>query len=123
VGLRIRAVVDSEPLAGLAGIRTDLMAAGVWAFSSLLAGLAGVLVAPVISLCVDNYTALLAAAFAAVVAARLTSLPRAVCVAFLLGIVTAVTQGYLSAATGQSGRPGRRHSASPSARLSAPLPG
>jgi branched-chain amino acid transport system permease protein len=99
IGLRVRAVVDSEALAELAGVRTDRTAAGVWAFSSLLAGLAGVLVAPIISLSIDNYTALLAAAFAAVVAARLTSLPRAVTAAMLLGIVTAIAQGYLPAAS------------------------
>jgi branched-chain amino acid transport system permease protein len=99
IGLRIRAVVDSESLAELAGVRTDLVAAGVWAFSALLAGLAGVLVAPIISLSIDSYTALLAAAFAAVVAARLTSLPRTVGASMLLGIVTALAQGYLPAAS------------------------
>lgn len=99
IGLRIRAVVDSEALAELSGIKTDLTAAGVWAFSTLLAGLAGVLVAPIISLSIDNYTALLAAAFAAVIAGKLTSLPRAVGAAMLIGISTALAQGYLPAAS------------------------
>lgn len=94
-GLKIRALVDSEALTALSGISPTRVSLGVWAFSSLLAGLAGVLVAPTAGLSVDGMTFLMAAAFAAVVAARLRSLPTAVAVALAMGVVTSVIQRWL----------------------------
>ncbi len=97
VGLRVRAMVDSEAMASLSGINPGRVAVGVWAVSATLAGLAGVLVAPTNGLTTGGMTALMAAAFAAVVAARLRSLPGAVGVALLMGVVTDVIQKYLPA--------------------------
>ncbi|MFC4499431.1 MULTISPECIES: ABC transporter permease [Streptomyces] len=94
-GLRIRSLVDSEALTALSGVSPARLSLGVWAFSALLAGLAGVLVAPTAGLSVDGMTFLMAAAFAAVVAARLRSLPTAVAVALAMGVVTSVIQRYL----------------------------
>ena len=87
-GLSVRAMVDSEAMTSLSGSDPSRIAAGVWMVATFLAGLAGVLVAPVIG--VDDpgsYTLLIAAAFAAVIAARFRSLPVAVGVAMLMGIV------------------------------------
>jgi branched-chain amino acid transport system permease protein len=95
VGLKVRALVDSEALTALSGVSAARVSVGVWAFSALLAGLAGVLVAPTAGLSVDGMTFLMAAAFAAVVAARLRSLPTAVAVALAMGVVTSVIQRYL----------------------------
>lgn len=95
IGLKIRALVDSEALTAMSGVSPTRVSLGVWAFSALLAGLAGVLVAPTAGLSVDGMTFLMAAAFAAVVAARLRSLPMAVGVALLMGVVTNVIQRYL----------------------------
>ncbi len=97
VGLRVRAMVDSEAMASLSGINPGRVAVGVWAVSATLAGVAGVLVAPTNGLTTTGMTALMAAAFAAVVAARLRSLPGAVAVALLMGVVTDVIQKYLPA--------------------------
>lgn len=97
VGLRVRAMVDSEAMASLSGVNPGRVAVGVWAVSATLAGLAGVLVAPTNGLTTTGMTALMAAAFAAVVAARLRSLPGAVAVALLMGVVTDVIQKYLPA--------------------------
>ncbi len=97
IGLRVRAMVDSEAMTSLSGTNPNRVSLGVWAVSSTLAGLAGILVAPTNGLSPEGMTALLAAAIAAVVAARLRSLPGAVAVALLMGIVTDVIQKYLPA--------------------------
>jgi branched-chain amino acid transport system permease protein len=97
VGLRVRAVVDSEAMASISGVNPGRVALGVWAVSSTLAGVAGILVAPTNALTTTGMTALMAAAFAAVVAARLRSLPVAVVVSIAMGVVTDVIQKYLPA--------------------------
>jgi branched-chain amino acid transport system permease protein len=94
-GLAVRAMVDSEAMTSLSGGNPSRTAAGVWVVATFLAGLAGILAAPVISLDAGKYTLLTAAAFAAVIAARLRSLPVAVIVAFLMGIASSVAQYYL----------------------------
>ncbi|MGW1718581.1 ABC transporter permease [Streptomyces sp. NPDC002156] len=94
-GLKVRALVDSPALTSMSGVSPARVSLGVWAFSALLAGLAGVLVAPTAGLSVEGMTFLMAAAFAAVVAARLRSLPTAVGVALAMGVVTSVIQRYL----------------------------
>lgn len=97
VGLRVRAMVDSEAMASLSGTNPGRVALGVWAVSSMLAGAAGILVAPTAGLTTTGMTTLMAAAFAAVIAARLRSLPGAIAVAMLMGVVTDVIQKYLPA--------------------------
>jgi branched-chain amino acid transport system permease protein len=94
VGLRVRAVVDSEALASLSGTNPGRVAVGVWAASAALAGLAGILAAPSFTLTVAGMTKLMAAAFAAVVVARLRSLPVAVATSLAMGVVTDVIQKY-----------------------------
>lgn len=95
IGLRVRAMVDSEAMASLSGTNPGRVALGVWAVSSMLAGAAGILVAPTAGLSTTGMTTLMAAAFAAVVAARLRSLPGVVAVSLLMGVVTDVIQKYL----------------------------
>lgn len=95
IGLKVRAMVDSEAMSSLSGTNSGRVSLGVWAVSATLAGLAGVLVAPTNGLNTTGMTTLMAAAFAAVVAARLRSLPGAVAVALAMGVVTDVIQKYL----------------------------
>jgi branched-chain amino acid transport system permease protein len=95
VGLRVRALVDSEAMASLSGTNPGRVAVGVWAFTATLAGLAGILVAPSQGLTTAGMTQLMAAAFAAVVVARLHSLTGAVATALAMGVVTDVIQKYL----------------------------
>ena len=95
IGLKVRALVDSEALTALSGVSPGRVSLGVWAASAALAGLAGVLIAPTAGVSPDGMTFLMAAAFAAVVAARLRNLPVAIGVALLMGVVTSVVQRYL----------------------------
>ncbi|HXY94320.1 MAG TPA: branched-chain amino acid ABC transporter permease/ATP-binding protein [Acidimicrobiia bacterium] len=95
VGLRVRALVDSEAMTALSGTNPEAVSAGVWAVSTFFAGLAGVLAAPVIGLQPGNYTLLIAAAFAAVIAAKLRSLPIAVGVGLAIGVTGSLVERYM----------------------------
>jgi branched-chain amino acid transport system permease protein len=95
VGLTVRAMVDSEALTSIAGVKPDRVLVGVWTVSGLMAGLAGVLVAPVIGLTTADFSILAAGALAAVLAARLRSLSIAVVVGLAMGVVGAVIQNYV----------------------------
>ena len=97
IGLRVRALVDSEAMTSLSGTNPGAVSLGVWAVSSALAGLAGILVAPSQGLSTTGMTTLMAASFAAVVAARLRSLPIALIASLAMGVVTDVIQKYLPA--------------------------
>ncbi len=97
VGLLVRANVDSEAMTSMSGSNPGRVAVGVWALSTMLAGLAGVLVASTNGLTPAGMATLMAAAFAAVVAARLRSLVGAVLVSLAMGVVTDVVQEYLPA--------------------------
>ncbi len=95
IGLHVRASVDSESMTSLSGVSPGRVALGVWAVATMLAGLAGILVAPTNGLTPAGMATLMAAAFAAVVAARLRSLVGAVAVSLAMGVVTDVVQKYL----------------------------
>jgi branched-chain amino acid transport system permease protein len=95
VGLRVRAMVDSPAMTSLSGSSPALVSIGVWAASVFLAGLAGVLSAPIVGLNPTDYTLLMASAFAAVVAARLRNVPVAVTVGLVIGIAGSLVQHYL----------------------------
>lgn len=95
VGLRVRAMVDSPAMTSLSRTNPESVSMGVWAVSTALAGLAGILAAPIIGLEQGDFTLLMVAAFAAVIAARLRSLPVAVGVGLLMGIGGALVQYYL----------------------------
>jgi len=95
-GLVVRATVDSKAMTSLSGISPARIAVGVWAAGTFLAGLAGVLAAPVLNVSsVSNYTVITASAFAAVVAAKLRSLPVAVVIGLVMGVLGSVLQWAL----------------------------
>jgi len=96
IGLRMRAVVESPRMTGLLGINADRVGAFSWMLSSLFAGLAGVLIAPLYAQVIAvNFTVLLVAAIAAAAFARLTSIPMALLGGLLLGILQGILAGYL----------------------------
>jgi branched-chain amino acid transport system permease protein len=95
VGLSVRAMVDSEAMTSLSGSDPSRIAAGVWVVSMFLAGLCGILASPVVGLDAARYILLTAAAFAAVIAARLRSLPVAVLVGLLMGIAGSLVLYFL----------------------------
>jgi branched-chain amino acid transport system permease protein len=100
IGLRMRAVVESPRMTELAGVNADRVSAFSWMLSSLFAGLAGVLLAPLYaSLAPQNFTTLLVAAIAAAAFARLTSIPLALLGGILLGVAQALLAGYLPPAS------------------------
>jgi branched-chain amino acid transport system permease protein len=103
VGLKVRAMVDSPAMTDLSGTNPDAVSAGVWAVSVFFAGLTGVLAAPIIGLDADTFTLLIAAAFAAVIAAKMRSLPVAVGVGLLMGIATSLIQRYLPPSSAWTG--------------------
>lgn len=85
VGLMVRAVVDDRDLAG-ALLPADRLAAGGWAFGSFLAGVAGVLWAPIYHLDPYSLTLTVLETMGVAVLARLTSLPVAVIAALAIGV-------------------------------------
>lgn len=85
IGLMVRAVVDDRDLAG-ALLPADRLAAGGWAFGSFLAGVAGVLWAPIYHLDPYSLTLTVLETMGVAVLARLTSLPVAVIAALAIGI-------------------------------------
>jgi branched-chain amino acid transport system permease protein len=94
-GLQVRAMVDSPAMTSLSGTNPNAVSVGVWAASIGLAGLVGVLSAPIIGLDAGDFTLLMVSAFAAVIAARLRSLPVAVGVGLAMGIATALFEYWL----------------------------
>ncbi|WP_457208773.1 ABC transporter permease subunit, partial [Nocardioides sp. P5_C9_2] len=95
IGLKVRALVDSGALTSLSGTNPGQISAGVWAVSTMLAGLTGILVAPASGLSVGGMTPLMATAFAAVVAAKLKNLPVAMLIGLCMGLAGSVPQKWL----------------------------
>jgi len=96
IGLQMRAVVESPRMTQLAGINADGVSTFSWMLSSLFAGLAGVLLAPLFAQVASlNFTILLVAAIAAAAFGRLTSIPLTLLGGILLGIAQGLLAGYL----------------------------
>jgi len=96
VGLRMRAVVESARLTQLQGINADRIGSFAWMLSSFIAGLAGVLLAPLFAQVTNqNYVTLLVAALAVAVFGGLTSIPLTFLGGLLLGMLQSVLSGYL----------------------------
>ncbi len=96
LGLEMRAVVESPRLAQLHGVRSDLIGAVAWVLSSLFAGLAGVLLAPLYAqLSSLNFTDLLVAAIAAGAFGSFVSLPLTLIGGVFLGVAQELISGYL----------------------------
>ncbi|MCB1029828.1 MAG: ATP-binding cassette domain-containing protein [Acidimicrobiales bacterium] len=94
LGLETRAAVDRQGLAQLRGIDTDRASRRVWAITSVLAGLAGVLIAPLFDLSPITFHVVVLASFAAAVAARLRSVPVAFAAGLGLGVIQNLVHGY-----------------------------
>ena len=96
IGLQMRAVVESPRMTELAGINADRVSTFSWMLSSLFAGLAGVLLAPLFAqVASHNFTILIVAAIAAAAFGRLTSIPLALLGGILLGVAQGLLAGYL----------------------------
>ncbi len=95
IGVAMRAVVDDRNLAGLTGARPDRVSQLSWAIGASLAALAGILLAPLLSLNVISLTLLIVNAFAAAMVGRLKSLPLTYAGAIVLGLVENYAIGYV----------------------------
>jgi branched-chain amino acid transport system permease protein len=96
IGLQMRAVVESPRMTELAGINADRVSAFSWMLSSVFAGLAGVLLAPLFAqLTAANFVILLIAAIAAAAFGRLSSIPLTLLGGILLGVAQGILAGYL----------------------------
>ena len=94
LGTAMRAVVDSRELAALNGVRADRVSGLSWALGCALAGLAGVLIAPIISLDQTQLTLLVINAYAAAMVGRLRSLPLTAVGALILGLSREAANRY-----------------------------
>ncbi len=95
IGLQVRAMVDSSAMTSLSGTSPGLVSMGVWAVSTTLAGLVGVLAAPIVGLDPGQFSIIMVTAFAAVIAARFRSLPVAVVVGLLVGVLISLLGWWL----------------------------
>jgi ABC-type branched-subunit amino acid transport system ATPase component/branched-subunit amino acid ABC-type transport system permease component len=94
VGLEMRAGVDRRELAGLRGVNAATTSAVAWVLSMVLAGLGGVLIAPLFGLTDVDYTLVVLGSLAAVVAAGLRSIPLAFAAGLALGVLQNLVFGY-----------------------------
>ncbi|HUR51361.1 MAG TPA: ABC transporter permease [Mycobacteriales bacterium] len=91
-GTAMRAVVDNRELLALHGARPGLLSGLSWAMGSSLAALAGILIAPQLTLGYVELTLLVISAYAAAMVGRLKNLPRTFLGAILLGLLTSYGQ-------------------------------
>jgi ABC-type branched-subunit amino acid transport system ATPase component/branched-subunit amino acid ABC-type transport system permease component len=96
IGLEMRAVVDRDELAQLRGVNAARSSAVSWILTMILAGLGGVLIAPLFSLEETTITFIVLGSLAAVALSRLHSIPVALVGGLLLGVVANLVAGYSS---------------------------
>jgi branched-chain amino acid transport system permease protein len=89
-GIAMRAVVDDPDLMSMTGASPARVAMLSWAMGSALAGLAGILLAPTVSLDVLILTLLVVSGYAAAMVGRLKSLP----LTFLGGLALGLAESY-----------------------------
>ncbi len=94
VGLEMRAVVDRESLANIRGVNAARTSAAAWIMTMVLAGLGGVLIAPLFQLQDIVFTFVVLGSLAAVVLGGLRSIPIAFIGGLLLGVVQNLVAGY-----------------------------
>ncbi len=85
-GLASRAMADDPATTALLGRRTGRLAAANWTIASVLAGVAGILVAPITALNPGTYTLLVVPALAAALVGRLSSFGVTTAAALALGV-------------------------------------
>jgi ABC-type branched-subunit amino acid transport system ATPase component/branched-subunit amino acid ABC-type transport system permease component len=93
-GLEMRAAVDRESLASLRGINRKRTSALAWVLTMLLAGVGGILIAPLFQLQPDFMTLIVFGSLSAVVLSGLRSIPIAFVGGLALGVVQDLVAGY-----------------------------
>lgn len=94
IGIAMRGVVDDPDLAAMAGASPARVQQLSWALGSGLAALAGILLAPLVTLNIITLTLLVINGYAAALFGRLKSLPRTAVGGIALGFVVSYADGY-----------------------------
>ena len=95
VGLFVRAASTDPTTTAMQGVNTDALSAGVVGLGTALAGLAGVVAAPFLSLSPSMSADVIIDSFVVVVIGGLGSLAGALIAALVLGMVQAIGAVYL----------------------------
>jgi branched-chain amino acid transport system permease protein len=95
MGVTMRASVDDRNLTSLNGSSAVANARNAWIIGSMLAALAGILIAPTLTLSASALTLLIVNAYAASVIGRLRSIPMTFVGAVVLGLSIAYSVAYL----------------------------
>jgi branched-subunit amino acid ABC-type transport system permease component len=90
LGIAMRAVADDRRAALLMGVPADRVSSVTWIVGSLLAGMAGILVSPIVQLHPLSMTLLSIPAYAAALFGGLSNLPRMVIGALVVGVLYSV---------------------------------
>ena len=101
VGLQIRGVIANRAMAGSLGINTRLMDRATFAFGAGLAGIAGAVMAPIMSVDPQMGVGFLIPAFLAVLVGGLSSLAGAIFGAAIIGGATTTLANFMSQAIAQ----------------------
>src|SRR5579875_1208418 len=96
-GLATTAVAENETVAGVLGVSSDRVALINWAVGSALAGLAGVLLAPIISLTPSGIGLLVVPALAAAMIGNFSSFPLSFAGGLGVGILQSELTHYVTA--------------------------
>src|ERR1700722_14054529 len=95
LGVTMRATVDDRVLTELNGSSSVVNARAAWMIGCILAALAGILVAPTLTLSATALTLLIVSAYAASVIGRLRSIPMTFAGAVILGLAVSYSVAYL----------------------------
>ncbi len=95
LGVTMRATVDDRTLTELNGSSSVANARAAWIIGCMLAALAGILVAPTLTLSATALTLLIVSAYAASVIGRLRSIPMTFVGAIILGLAVSYSVAYL----------------------------
>ena len=95
LGIAMRGVVDDPDLAAMTGASPARIQQLSWALGSSLAALAGILLAPLVTLDILTLTLLVINGYAAALVGRLRSLPLTAVGAIALGLLVSYARGYL----------------------------
>jgi branched-chain amino acid transport system permease protein len=98
-GTALRAVVDNPELTGLTGASPARYGQLGWVIGSMLAALAGMLLAPLITLDITTLTLLVINGYAAAMVGRLRTLPLTFAGGLALGLAESYLVGYLPVGT------------------------
>ena len=97
IGIAMRGVVDDPDLTAMTGASPARIQQLSWALSASLAALAGILLAPIVTLSILTLTLLVINGYAAALFGKLKSLPRTAVGALILGLLVEYTPTYFAA--------------------------